>query len=73
MMMKIAMSNKLCTQRHHKAGIVEDRLRVVEIYQVVVLEVSGIVEWHCARLGDGRSTNRFFGATSPRSRYVREL
>ena len=72
-MKRIMMISELCTQIHRKVGIVEDGLGMDEIHQVVVLEVSGIVEWYCIRLGDGRTTNRFLGAASPRSRYVREL
>ena len=51
MMMRIVIASELCTQRHRNVGIVEDGLRMNEIDQVVALEVSGIVEWHCARLG----------------------
>ena len=51
MMKRIAIANELCTQGHRNVGIVEDGLRMDKIDQVVVLEASGIVEWHCARLG----------------------
>ena len=46
-MKNMVATNKMCMQRHHNVRIVEDGLCVDKIYQVVVLEVSGIVEWHC--------------------------
>ena len=44
----MAIADELCVQGHHNVGIVEDRLGMVECHQAVVLEVSGIVKWHCA-------------------------
>ena len=44
----VAIADELCIHGHRSVVIVEDRLGMVECHQVVVLDVSGIVKWHCA-------------------------
>ena len=64
-----------CVYAHgsHKAETAEDRLCVVEGHQIVGSDVAGIIWWHCVRQRNGGTTNRYLGAISPISRYVREL
>ena len=65
--------NALHTQFHHKVGIIEDRLRVREGHQFVVLQDAAAFGGIAADLGADGTTNSLFGAISPMSTYAREL
>ena len=41
------IANEQRIHAHTEGGIAEDGLRMVQGHQVVIFDVSGIIEWHC--------------------------
>ena len=69
-----AVVSELCIHVHGKIVFAENLLCMDEVHQGVGRDVAVIVQCHCVWLRDGgRTTNRYLGAISPMSRYVREL
>ena len=43
----VVIADEQHIQVHTEGGIVEDGLRMVQGHQVVIFDVSRIIEWHC--------------------------